>query len=317
MITFVVPCYNEQDNVAAFYDAFVHAFSDADEHPWRIVMVDDGSNDETFARLNEIAELDSRVTVISFSRNFGKEAAVYAGLNEAAESDYVGIIDADLQQPPSIARKMTQILLDDSETDCVAAYQSSRKEGFLLGFAKNQFYKVFARAAHSNSVINNASDFRVFRKDVTQAILSLEEYHRFSKGIFSWIGFKTVAFPYEPEERNAGASKWNVASLIRYAIEGILSFSTRPLHFITMLGLSSSLISFVYMICLIAKTLIVGIDVPGYASTIGFILLFGSIQLLAIGVIGEYLARLYEQDKKRPLYIIRRKINGRDQQKSE
>lgn len=309
MVTFIVPCFNEQDNVDLFYETFARAFDAAPSIDWRLVMVDDGSSDDTFTHLAHLAERDARVTVLSFSRNFGKEAAIYAGLEEARASDYVGIIDADLQQSPATAREMLQVLYDQPEYDCVAAYQESRKEGALMGIVKRCFYKVFAHAARSSTVIENASDFRVFRRCVTEAILSLPEYHRFSKGIFSWVGFRTYPYPYTPAERNAGSTKWNFMSLLRYAIEGILSFSTQPLHAITALGTLACVAAFIYILVLIIKTLVVGIDVPGYASTIALILFFGGAQLLSLGVIGEYLSRLYEQEKDRPIYILRRALN--------
>lgn len=309
MVSFIVPCYNEQDNVLAFYEAFQQAFDADGAIDWRLVMVDDGSRDATYERLSELAARDARVTVISFSRNFGKEAAIYAGLQESTSSDYVGIIDADLQQPPATALEMYNILLENSQYDCVAAYQETRHEGAIMEFMKRSFYEVFARAARSNTVVANASDFRIFNRGVADAIVNLPEYHRFSKGIFSWVGFNTYAFPYEPSERNAGSTKWNFKSLMRYAIDGILSFSTGPLHLITGFGIFCSIAAAIYLLALIVKTLIVGVDVPGYASIVALILLFGSIQLLAIGVIGEYLARLYEQEKQRPIYIVRSRLN--------
>jgi glycosyltransferase involved in cell wall biosynthesis len=309
LVSFIVPCYNEQDNVFAFYEAFEQAFGAGDAIDWHLVMVDDGSRDATYERLSELAKRDERVTVISFSRNFGKEAAIYAGLQEALGSDYVGIIDADLQQPPATALEMYGILVENPQYDCVAAYQETRHEGALMEFMKRSFYEVFARAARSNTVVANASDFRIFNRKMANAIVNLPEYHRFSKGIFSWVGFKTYAYPYEPSERNAGTTKWNFKSLMGYAIDGILAFSTRPLHLITGLGICCSAAALLYALVLIIKTLIVGIDVPGYASITALILLFGSVQLLAIGVIGEYLARLYEQGKQRPIYIVRRRLN--------
>lgn len=307
MISFIVPCYNERDNIRPFYDAFARAF--ADDLDWHLVMVDDGSDDGSFAELARLSQADPRVTVISFSRNFGKEAAIYAGLTEARSSDAVGIIDADLQQSPETAREMLQALLDHDEYDCVAAFQESRREGALISFAKRSFYKIFARAARSTTVLENASDFRVFRRNVTDAILSMPEYHRFSKGIFSWVGFSTYPYPYTPSERNAGTTKWSLRALVRYALEGVLSFSTQPLHLVTLLGLVSFVIALAYVLVLIVKTLLVGVDVPGYASTIALILSFGGVQLLALGIIGEYLARLYEQEKGRPIYIVKRRLN--------
>lgn len=308
VVTFIVPCYNEQDNVELFHSSFADVFASC-PIDWHLIMVDDGSSDDTFERLSTISRNDPRVTTISFSRNFGKEAAIYAGLNSSKTSDFVGIIDADLQQTPETALAMLRILLSDPSYDCVAAYQENREEGLIMNFFKRNFYKVFARASRSQSVVANASDFRIFRRSVADALLSMPEYHRFSKGLFSWVGFNTYAFPYTPEERNAGASKWSFTSLVKYAIEGILSFSTRPLHLVTILGLSSSVLALLYAVFLIVKTLVVGKDVPGYASVVALILLFGGAQLLSIGIIGEYLSRLYEQEKGRPVYLIRDVIN--------
>ena len=305
-VDFIVPCFNEEESVRAFYEEFSAVF-DAAEVDWTLVMVDDGSKDATFDMLQKLSA-DPRVKVIQFSRNFGKEAAIYAGLS-VADADYVGLIDADLQQLPSTALEMLSFLDMHDEYDCVAAYQAERHDGFLVSFLKRSFYKVFSRAARSNDVIPNASDFRVFRRSVAEAILLLPEYHRFSKGIFSWIGFNTYAYPYEPEERRAGESKWSIMSLFSYAFEGILSFSTSPLHFITVLGVATSTIAFIYALVIIIKTLVVGIDVPGYASTTALVLLLGGVQILSLGIIGEYLARLYIQEKNRPVYIIKTAIN--------
>lgn len=308
VVTFIVPCYNEQDNVKLFHSTFAEVFASCPIE-WHLIMVDDGSADATYDLLSEIAQKDDHVTAIQFSRNFGKEAAIYAGLNASKTSDFVGIIDADLQQTPETALAMLRILLEDPQYDCVAAYQDQRNEGALMNFFKRSFYQVFARASRSSSVVANASDFRVFRRSVADSLLSMPEYHRFSKGLFSWVGFNTYAFPYTPEERNAGASKWSFTSLVNYAIEGILSFSTRPLHLVTVLGLGSSFLAVLYAVILIIKTLVVGKDVPGYASIVALILLFGGVQLLSLGIIGEYLGRLYEQEKRRPVYLIRDVIN--------
>lgn len=270
-------------------------------------MVDDGSTDGTFGELRAIAEEDARVRVIRFSRNFGKEAAIYAGL-QASRGDYIGIIDGDLQQPPSVAYEMVCELMGDQECDCVAAYQEHRREGKLVTWLKGRFYSVFAKAARTQ-VIADASDFRVFRRSVADAILQMPEYYRFSKGIFAWIGFTTKPYPYTPAEREAGETKWSLRSLFAYAFEGLLSFTTSPLHFITRFGLVVCALAIVYAIVLIVRTLVMGIDLPGYASTVALILLFGGGQFFAIGVIGEYLARAYIQGKNRPVYIIKDTMN--------
>lgn len=303
---FIVPCYNEAGNVAALHEAFCEAFADS-RVDWHLIMVDDGSRDNTFGELKALAQADSRIEVLQFSRNFGKEAAVYAGL-EASHGDYACIIDADLQQPPAIARQMLERLIINDDIDCVAAFQENRREGWAVRALKGMFYKVFARAARTD-VIQDASDFRVFRAPVRQAILDMPEYHRFSKGIFAWVGFRTEPFAYTPEERQEGESTWGVRSLFRYAFEGLLAFTTQPLHMITVLGFLIFLAAIVYAAILIIRTLVLGIDVPGYASTTALILLFGGGQFFAIGIIGEYLSRMYIQGKNRPHYLIREHIN--------
>lgn len=308
-VDFIIPCYNEAGNVARLYEAFVGVFA-GDRFNWRLIMVDDGSRDSTFAELEALAAVDRRVEAIGFSRNFGKEAAVFAGL-EASRGEFICIIDADLQQPPSVARQMLERLAANPEIDCVAAFQEKRREGWAVRTLKGMFYRVFAKAARTD-MIQNASDFRVFRAPVREAILSMPEYHRFSKGIFAWVGFRTEAFPYTPEERTEGESAWSVRSLFRYAFEGLLAFTTQPLHFITMLGLVVFTGAIIYASVLIVRTLVLGIDVPGYASTTALILLFGGGQFLAIGIIGEYLSRMYIQGKHRPQYLVRRHVNASD-----
>ena len=269
-------------------------------------MIDDGSSDETYSRIETLAKEHDNVFGIQFSRNFGNEAVIYAGLR-ASDADYVGIVDADLQQPPAMARKMLEALAENDEYDCVAAYQENRRENALVSALKKSFYRVFAKAARS-SVIENASDFRVFKRYVADAILELPEYHRFSKGIFAWVGFNTLPMPYTPDERTTGTSKWTITSLFKYAFEGLLSFTTQPLHAIFLLGITVSIVAVIYLIVLVVHTLVNGIDVPGYASTIGLILLMGGGQFLAIGTIGEYLARSYIQEKQRPIYLVRKTI---------
>lgn len=305
-VDFIIPCYNEAGNVVALHEAFCDAFADSDAN-WHLIMVDDGSSDNTFNELKALAQADSRVEVLQFSRNFGKEAAVYAGL-EVSHGDYACIIDADLQQPPAIARQMLERLIVNEDIDCVAAFQENRRESWAVRTLKKMFYRVFARAARTD-VIQDASDFRVFRASVREAVLEVGEYHRFSKGIFAWVGFTTEPFAYTPEERQKGESAWSVRSLFRYAFEGILAFTTQPLHMITVLGFLIFFGALIYAVVLIIRTLILGIDVPGYASTTALILLFGGGQFFAIGIIGEYLSRMYIQGKHRPHYLVREHIN--------
>lgn len=310
LLSAIVPCYNEQDNVPLFFQTFSETF-DKTEFDYQIIFIDDGSQDETLARLRSIAESHLHVRVVSFSRNFGKESAVWAGLNNA-DGDYVAIIDADLQQQPQDLLNMVRILDKDDRYEVVAAYQEERIESPFVGFLKGCFYKVM-EAMTTTPLINNASDFRVFRRVVADAILSLPEYHRFSKGIFSWIGFNTYAYPYVPSERNSGESKWSFIKLMKYAIEGLISFSTSPLRWATYLGSATSLVSFLYLLVVLVQKLCFGVDVPGYPTLVCLILLLGGIQLLVLGIFGEYMGRMYVQGKNRPLYIEARRYESSDQ----
>jgi glycosyltransferase involved in cell wall biosynthesis len=306
-LSLVVPCYNEEKNVSLFYNAVKNDFSSAD-FDYEIVFVNDGSKDGTFKELQKLCEGDIPVKIVNFSRNFGKESAMYAGLKES-EGDYVTIIDADLQQRPSIALDMVKMLDDESEYDCVAAYQDERKESKLLVFFKNSFYKLINKFSDTE-FIQGASDFRTFRRPMVEAILSMDEYFRFSKGLFSWVGFNTKFIPYEVEERATGDSKWSFKKLFKYALEGILAFTTAPLRIATLIGLFSSFLSIVYLVIVVIQKLFFGIAVAGYATIVVLILLIGGLQLCGLGIIGEYIARTYIQTKNRPIYISKNIIKN-------
>jgi len=304
-LSLVVPCYNEEGNVEKFLIEAKNTFKDSIDY--EIVFVNDGSYDKTAEILKKLYKENADILqVISFSRNFGKEAAMYAGL-DAACGDLVCIIDADLQQPISTVCKMIKILEENQDVDCVAAYQEKRREGVLMSWIKSQFYRIINMISDVNFV-NGASDFRLMRRKVVDAILSVTEYHRFSKGIFGWIGFNTEYIPYEACERKTGRSKWNVKKLIKYAIEGIVSFSTAPLRLSTYVGFMSSIISIVYLIVVVIQKLLYGIDVPGYATIVVLVLLLGGLQLFCLGVLGEYMAKMYIQAKNRPVYIVKEHI---------
>lgn len=305
-LSLIVPCYNEQENVAAFYAAARSAFAGK---PWRyeLLFVDDGSSDRTLEALEALYRQDAgTVRVISFSRNFGKEAAIFAGL-KAATGDFVGLIDADLQQRPETMAQMFELLLAEPAYDCVAACQRARNEAGLLRVLKKGFYRVIDRMADVRFQ-ENASDFRVFRREMADAILQLGEYHRFSKGIFAWVGFRTKFISYDADPRVAGETKWSVKKLFRYAFGGILSFSTVPLHAATMLGGLSAVAAFVYLLVVIIQKLTCGIDVPGYATIVVLLLFLGGLQLMGLGIIGEYIGKIYEQSKHRPVYLTRRTL---------
>ncbi len=308
-LSFVIPCYNEEGNVRVIYDA-IHAVFDPEGIRTEIVMVNDGSKDNTRKALKELynEHKDEALKVISFSRNFGKEAAILCGMRHTTGA-HVCFIDADMQQRPEVALEMYRKLTEDEDLDCVAAYQAERKEGKLLTFFKNCFYRLINKMCDIDFV-QGASDFRILKRPMVDAILSLPEYYRFSKGIFSWVGFNTFFMPYEVQERNAGSSSWNFRKLFKYAIEGIVGYTTTPLQISTVLGVIVSALAVIYMVILIIKTLVMGIDVPGYATTLSFVLLIGGIQLLMLGIIGEYLAKAYIQGKNRPVYIEKEVLEG-------
>lgn len=302
-LSLVVPCYNEAENVRLFRDAVISAFHGCG-YDYEIVFVDDGSRDETLFRLKALkSENLCPMQIISFARNFGKEAGIYAGL-EHAKGDYICIIDADLQQRPEIARDMVSLLDEKPEYDIVAAYQNHRNEGKILGFCKRSFYAVINRLS-SVSLQPDASDFRTFRRSVRDSILQLSECHRFSKGIFAWIGYSTVFIPYEAQQRINGKTKWSFWKLLNYAIEGIIGYSTAPLRLATYMGGISGVAAVLYLIATILEKLVKGIAVPGYATIIVLLLFFSSVQLFCIGIIGEYVGRTFEQSKRRPIYIAK------------
>lgn len=300
-LSLVVPCYNEEDNIKIFYNTVQPVLTNF-LPSYEIIFVNDGSTDHTYDKLSEVFLQDPQnVIVVTFSRNFGKEAAILAGLRQS-HGELVCVIDADLQQRPETVLEMVKILDMDDSLDCVAAYQETRKESRLITLSKNIFYKIMNRISDTTFFMG-ASDFRTFRRPVVNAILSLPEYHRFSKGIFSWVGYKTEFIPYQVSERNAGKSKWSVSKLIKYALEGFISFSTFPLHISTFLGLFTSAMAILYLIVVLIQKLVFSINIPGYPTIIGLILLLGGVQLLILGILGEYLARIYIQVKGRPIYI--------------
>ena len=302
-LSLVVPCYNEAENVAEFQEAVIGAF-DGCRYDYEIIFIDDGSKDATLHNLTKLyREQKCPVKVVSFSRNFGKEAALYAGL-EHASGDYISLIDADLQQRPEIVRDMVRILDEEPQYDVVAAYQDRRGEGKVLSFFKKSFYAVINKLSKV-TLQPDASDFRTFRRSVAESILKLGEYHRFSKGIFAWVGYETKFIPYTACERAHGTTKWNFWKLLNYAIEGIIGFSTAPLRFSVYIGSFTAVAAALYLIWVICEKLFFGIDVPGYATIIVLILLLGSCQLFCIGIIGEYVGRTFEQTKERPIYIAK------------
>ncbi len=309
-LSFVVPCYNESENVKPFIEEVYKNFPITGDY--EIVFVNDGSTDDTFANLKKAKNSSPcNIKIVNFSRNFGKEAAMYAGLQHAC-GELVAIIDADLQQDPAIVKKMVEMLDENSETDCICACQENRHEGKFTTMCKNAFYKVADKFTEI-SFKSGASDFRTFRKSVRDALLSMGEYHRFSKGLFSWVGFNTVYIPYTAKERQAGKSSFNFIKLLKYAFDGIIAFSTAPLKFASVLGSLATVFSVIYAIITIIRKLVSHINVDGFTQLVILISFLGGIQLFTIGIIGEYLSRNYIQTKNRPIYIAKEIISYDDE----
>jgi len=302
--TIIVPCFNEQEAVAPFMQEMAKAWQDPrmENVDCKILFVNDGSSDGTLDVLRRTALAHPQVKFISFSRNFGKEAAIFAGL-EHADSDFVAIMDVDLQDPPSLLGEMFQILLEHP-FDCVATKRKTRKgEPFLRSWFARLFYKLINRLSKTQ-IVDGARDFRLMTKPMARAIVSMREYNRFSKGIFSWVGFRVHWLSYDNIERSAGISKWSFWSLFLYSLDGILAFSVVPLALVSMLGIFLSFFSFLGMLAIIARTLIWGDPVSGWPSMATIMCFMGGLQLFGMGIIGQYLSKAYLELKQRPIYII-------------
>jgi glycosyltransferase involved in cell wall biosynthesis len=305
-LSIIVPCYNEEEMVSIFYNTIIEELKKIKIN-YELIFVNDGSKDNTLDELMVICKKNKKVYVIDLSRNFNKEAAMLAGL-EYSTGDYVVIMDADLQDPPSLLREMITIL-DTKEYDSVATYRINRKgEPPIRTFFARSFYKLINKMTKVE-IVDGARDYRMMTRNMVDSLLKLQEYHRFSKGLFVWVGFKTKYLGYENIERPAGKTKWSFWKLFSYAIEGIVSFTTIPLRIATFSGILISLIAFIYLLYIFVNTLFYGNPVAGWASLACIILFLGGIQLLSIGIIGEYLARTYGEVKKRPVYIIKEVIN--------
>lgn len=301
-LEFIVPCYNESEALPAFYEAVSKVFANLSGVAASLIFVDDGSRDSTLEAIKSIAEKDSSVKYISFSRNFGKEAAMLAGL-KMSRADFVGIIDADLQHSPELIPEMLKAVADEGY-DIAAARRVDRSgEAKLKSAFSRAFYKLINRISDAQ-IEEGAQDFRIMSRKVVNAIISMPEYNRFSKGIFSWVGFKTKWFEHENQKRVAGTTKWSFWKLFTYAVDGIIGFSTAPLKLSLIVGTFTSIIGFLYALYTIVKTLIFGPDVNGYPSLICAILIIGGLVLISLGITGEYIARMYMEVKNRPDYII-------------
>lgn len=303
-LSIIVPCFNESKSIPLFYESLNSVLKTA-SFEYELIFVNDGSTDTTLQSLIEIKSNDTNISILDFSRNFGKEAGILAGL-KSSNGDRVVIMDADLQDPPSLILEMMKSL-DNGDYDSVATRRVNRNgEPPIRSFFARQFYKLINRISDVE-IVDGARDFRMMSRTMVDAILQLSEYHRFSKGIFVWVGFRTHYLEYENIERIAGETKWNFWSLVRYAFEGIVAFTTAPLRISMMLGLGVSLSSLIYMIYVIIKALLYGDPVAGYPSMMTIILFLGGVQLLGLGVLGEYLSKVYMEVKHRPNYIIKKK----------
>ena len=302
-ISVVVPCYNEEEALPIFYEEITKVAKEIENSEFEFLFINDGSKDKTLEELKKLSKQDERVRYISFSRNFGKESAMYAGLKEST-GDYVVIMDVDLQDPPKLLIEMYNIL-EQKEYDCVATRRVTRKgEPKIRSFFARMFYKIINKISKTE-IIDGARDFRMMTRQMVNAILEMSEYNRFSKGIFGWVGFNTKWLEYENIERVAGKTKWSFWKLFIYSMDGITAFSTTPLIISTVIGIIFCIIALVMVIVVIIRTLIIGDPVSGWPSLVCIILFISGVQLFCIGIIGQYLSKTYLEVKKRPIYIIK------------
>ncbi len=302
-ISVVVSCYNEQEALPLFYEEITNVASQIKDAEFEFIFVNDGSKDKTLEVIKEFRSKDERVKFVSFSRNFGKEAAMFAGLKKST-GDFVSIMDADLQDPPKMLIEMYETL-KQGEYDCVATRRVTRKgEPPIRSLFARIFYKLINKISKTE-IVDGARDFRLMTRQMVDAITSMEEYNRFSKGIFGWVGFNTKWLEYENIERAAGETKWSFWKLFKYSIDGIIAFSTAPLVISTIMGILFCFMAFIMIVFIVVKTLIYGDPVSGWPSMTCIILFVGGVQLFCIGIIGQYLSKTYLEVKKRPIYIVK------------
>lgn len=306
LLSIVVPCYNEQEALPYFYKEICRVAEEMKSShgaDFEFIFVDDGSKDKTLSIARELHKQDARVRYISFSRNFGKEAGILAGL-KAAKGDYVAMMDADLQDPPALLPRMLDALLEE-DYDCAATRRTNRKgEPPIRSFFARMFYKIINRLSDAD-IVDGARDYRLMRRRMVDAILALPEYNRFSKGIFGWVGFKTKWLEYVNVERVAGETKWSFWKLFLYSLEGIVAFTTAPLALASLIGIIFCVLAFVMILFIIVRTLLFGDPTSGWPSMVCIIFLCSGVQLFCMGVLGQYLAKTYMEVKHRPVYIVR------------
>ncbi len=301
MMSVIVPCYNEEESLPFFYEEINRVSKEMHDVCLELLFVDDGSKDQTLSILREYAKKDERVKYLSFSRNFGKEAAIYAGLKNS-HGDYVAIMDADLQDPPSLLPEMLKAIQEEGYDSAATRRVTRKGEPPVRSFFARLFYKIMNRISDAD-IMDGARDYRLMNRQMVDAIVSMCEYNRFSKGIFGWIGFDTKWIEYENVERVAGETKWSFWKLFKYSIEGITAFSVEPLQIASVFGVLFSMIALIMIIVIIVRTLIFGDPTSGWPSLVCIIMLIGGIQLLCIGILGQYLSKTYLETKHRPIYI--------------
>ena len=313
-ISLIIPCYNEEESIPLFYRETTNVLKKLEEYSYEMVFVNDGSTDNTLDVLTGLAEMDDHVKYLHFSRNFGKEAAMYAGFCNVS-GDYVAVMDADLQDPPSLLPQMLNIL-ETKEYDSVATRRVSRDgEPPIRSFFARKFYQIINRISDAD-IVDGARDFRLMKREMVNVIVAMKEANRFSKGIFGWIGFKTYWLPYKNVERVAGETKWSFWKLFRYAVDGIINFSQTPLSIASWGGILLTFCSFIILILIVIRKLMFGDAVDGWASLVCIIIFIGGIQLFCLGIIGQYIAKIYLETKRRPHYIIA-KTNIDDAKRAE
>lgn len=307
LVSITIPCYNEEEALDVVYPAIVEAMEPLKDYEFELLLVNDGSRDGTLAKMKSLAARDARVKYYSFSRNFGKEAAIYAGLSNA-KGDYVVMMDADMQDPPALLPEMIA-KLETGEYDCVATRRVTRTgEGAIRSFGARMFYKIIRRMSNIN-IADGARDYQMMTRQMVDSVLALTEYNRFSKGIFEWVGYRKTWLEFENVERAAGETKWSFWKLLLYSLEGIINFSSIPLTFSSYLGIFMTAVSFAAIFFIIIRKLIFGDPVDGWASTVCIITCVGGIQLFCMGIMGQYMAKMYSEVKNRPRYIIQ-ETNG-------
>ena len=302
-ISLIVPCYNEEEVLPLFYQEVTRVADTMGEYDFEFLFVDDGSRDGTMQVVKGFARTDERVKYVSFSRNFGKEAAMYAGFSRAS-GDYVAVMDADLQDPPGLLPEMMDAIKNEGY-DSVATRRVTRKgEPPIRSFFARRFYKLMRRISKTE-MVDGARDYRLMTRQFVNALLEMGEYNRFSKGLYGWVGFNTKWLEYENVERAAGETKWSFWKLLRYSIEGIVAFSAAPLAIAAVTGMVCFLLAFLFIVFIIVRTLMFGDPVAGWPSLVCIILLIGGLQLLSIGILGEYLSKTYLEVKNRPIFICK------------